>query len=76
MFCKLIRLRLFQLILIIGSLQDCEDHAALLCSLLLGFGLNAYVCIGTKLKGSVHAWVMTISIDGLVTFWESVNGHR
>jgi hypothetical protein len=58
------------------SLQDCEDHATLLCSLLLGFGLDAYVCFGTKAKGSVHAWVMTISTDGLVTFWESLNGHR
>ena len=26
---------------------DCEDHAILLCSLLLGFGLDAYVCVGT-----------------------------
>lgn len=26
---------------------DCEDHAVLLCSLLLGFRLNAYVAIGT-----------------------------
>nr|KAG5695562.1 hypothetical protein BaRGS_033984 [Batillaria attramentaria] len=24
---------------------DCEDHATLLCSLLLGFGLDAYVCV-------------------------------
>lgn len=24
-----------------------EDHCLLLCSLLLGFGLDAYVCIGT-----------------------------
>ncbi|KAK7114460.1 hypothetical protein V1264_000518 [Littorina saxatilis] len=55
---------------------DCEDHATLLCSLLLGFGLDAYVCFGTKAKGAVHAWVMTISTDGLVTFWESLNGHR
>lgn len=55
---------------------DCEDHALLLCSLLLGFGMNAYVCIGTRSKGTVHAWVMTISVDGLVTFWESVKGHR
>lgn len=26
---------------------DCEDHAVLLCSLLLGFGLDAYVAMGT-----------------------------
>lgn len=56
--------------------QDCEDHAILLCSLLLGFGLDAYVCVGTKSKGSVHAWVVTISIEGTVVFWESLNGHR
>ncbi|KAL4235276.1 Centrosomal protein of 76 kDa [Mactra antiquata] len=55
---------------------DCEDHAILLCSLLLGFGLDAYVCVGTKSKGAVHAWVMTISVDGMITFWESLNGHR
>ncbi|XP_041375156.1 centrosomal protein of 76 kDa-like [Gigantopelta aegis] len=55
---------------------DCEDHAVLLCCLLLGFGLDAYVCVGTKSKGAVHAWTATISTDGLVTFWESLNGHR
>ncbi|KAK6186561.1 hypothetical protein SNE40_008576 [Patella caerulea] len=55
---------------------DVEDHAALLCSLLLGFGLDAYVCIGTRNKGSLHAWVMTLGTDGLATFWESLNGHR
>jgi centrosomal protein CEP76 len=55
---------------------DCEDHAVLLCSLLLGFGLDAYVCIGTKAKGMVHSWVMTIDTTGLVTFWESLTGHR
>ncbi|XP_064610638.1 centrosomal protein of 76 kDa-like isoform X2 [Liolophura sinensis] len=58
------------------SKGGCEDHALLLCSLLLGFGLEAYVCVGTKSKSSVHTWVMTISSDGLVTFWESLTGHR
>ena len=28
---------------------DVEDHAVLLCSLLLGWGLNAYVALGTDL---------------------------
>ncbi|XP_048752411.1 centrosomal protein of 76 kDa-like [Ostrea edulis] len=55
---------------------DCEDHALLLCSLLLGFGLDAYVCVGTKSKGAVHAWVVTISVEGTIVFWESLNGHR
>ncbi|XP_023669330.1 centrosomal protein of 76 kDa [Paramormyrops kingsleyae] len=55
---------------------DCEDHATLLCSLLLGFGLDAYVCVGTKAKAVPHAWVMTCGTEGSVTFWESLTGHR
>ncbi|XP_013388058.1 centrosomal protein of 76 kDa [Lingula anatina] len=55
---------------------DSEDHAVLLCSLLMGFGLDSYVCVGTKSKGAAHAWVVTINTDGLVTFWESLTGHR
>lgn len=57
-------------------IKDCEDHAVLLCSLLLGFGLNAYVCVGTKAKGTAHTWVMTISPEGEVAFWESLTAHR
>eukprot|EP00731_Ephydatia_muelleri_P026239 Em0018g339a len=53
-----------------------EDHATLLCSLLLGFGLDAYVCIGTKVKGLAHAWVMTLGHTGMVTFWEPLTGQR
>ncbi|XP_054841418.1 centrosomal protein of 76 kDa [Eublepharis macularius] len=55
---------------------DCEDHANLLCGLLLGFGLEAFVCVGTKAKGVPHTWVMTYGIDGIVVFWESLTGHR
>uniref|UniRef100_A0A1A8J0Y6 Centrosomal protein of 76 kDa n=1 Tax=Nothobranchius kuhntae TaxID=321403 RepID=A0A1A8J0Y6_NOTKU len=55
---------------------DCEDHAALLCSLLLGFGLDAYMCVGTKAKGVSHAWVLTRGTDGTITFWESLTAHR
>ena len=44
-----------------------EDHCHLLCSLLLGLGLKAYVCIGTALKGE-HTWVMSESTGG-ITFW-------
>ncbi|WAR13635.1 CEP76-like protein [Mya arenaria] len=56
-----------------GRLLDTAREAA---RLLLGFGLDAYVCVGTKAKSAVHTWVMTVSTDGLVTFWESLNGHR
>ncbi|ELT93283.1 hypothetical protein CAPTEDRAFT_130762 [Capitella teleta] len=55
---------------------DCEDHCNLLCSLLLGFGLDAYICIGTKNKGAPHAWVVTLDVDGSATFWESLTGNR
>ena len=53
-----------------------EDHAVLLCSLLLGFGLDAYVVIGTKSKAQAHTWVMTLGAEGGVTFWESISGQR
>lgn len=40
-----------------------EDHAVLLCSLLIGFGLDAYVAIGTRTDSSGveedHCWVIT-----------------
>uniref|UniRef100_A0A3P9DHW7 Centrosomal protein of 76 kDa n=1 Tax=Maylandia zebra TaxID=106582 RepID=A0A3P9DHW7_9CICH len=55
---------------------DCEDHATLLCSLQLGFGMDAYVCVGTKAKGVPHAWVLTRGTDGSITFWESLTAHR
>ncbi|TRY84949.1 hypothetical protein DNTS_019027, partial [Danionella cerebrum] len=55
---------------------DCEDHATLLCSLLLGFGMDAYVCVGTKAKNIPHTWVLTCGTDGSITFWESFTAHR
>eukprot|EP00066_Takifugu_rubripes_P014335 XP_011603601.1 PREDICTED: centrosomal protein of 76 kDa isoform X3 [Takifugu rubripes] len=55
---------------------DCEDHATLLCSLLLGFGLDAYVCVGTNAKAAPHAWVLTRGCDGSITFWESLTAQR
>jgi len=55
---------------------DVEDHAVLLCSLLLGFGMNAFVCIGTKAKTNAHAWVLTIDVNNTVLFWESLTGQR
>jgi centrosomal protein CEP76 len=65
---------------------DVEDHSTLLCSLLLGFGLNAYVVIGTAYdtdgedETREHSWVAvfppapTQSSD--VTFIESLTGQR
>ena len=64
---------------------DCEDHAVLLCSLLLGFGLDSYVCIGTVIDNNEnerdHLWVMTRSAgrgksSKRIVFWESLTGQR
>ncbi|XP_065675020.1 centrosomal protein of 76 kDa-like isoform X1 [Hydra vulgaris] len=55
---------------------DVEDHSILLCSLLLGFGLNAFVCIGTKKNNSPHSWVVTIGTDDTILFWESLTAQR
>jgi centrosomal protein CEP76 len=63
------------------------DHSLLLCGFLLGFGLQAYVCLGASSDGA-HAWVMTCdvekesnpysgSVDVKFTnwkFWESLTG--
>ncbi|GMH46383.1 hypothetical protein TrRE_jg9568, partial [Triparma retinervis] len=65
---------------------DVEDHSTLLCSLLLGFGLNAYVVLGTardtdgEEETREHSWVAVLppateqSKD--VTFIESLTGQR
>ena len=58
---------------------DIEDHSTLLCNLLLGFGLDAYVAVGFSINGP-HVWVVTRSkLDNkkyTVTFWESLSGQR
>ena len=51
-----------------------------LCNLLLGFGLDAYVVVGTNSEGS-HAWVMTRQPPNAqgkqhVDFWESLTGTK
>jgi len=63
---------------------DSEDHAVLLCNLLIGFGLDAYVCVGTNGEGS-HAWVMQrsqvpspsgVKKSPKIVFWESLTGAK
>ncbi len=61
-----------------------EDHAVLLCSLMIGFGLEAFVCIGTKLAPTsksppvavAHAWVATVGVDNDMTFWDPLTGEK
>ena len=56
------------------------EHSLILCGLLLGFGLNAYVCLGSSSDGA-HAWVLTLSkvldqngesVWGNPLIWESL----
>lgn len=47
----------------------------MLCSVLLGFGLDAWVCVGTRRSGSPHTWVMTRGPYSAVTFWETTTGE-
>lgn len=56
------------------------EHSLLLCSLLLGFGYDAYVCIGTSSDGP-HAWVFTrseVKVKNIYKkrwrIWESLTG--
>ena len=51
-----------------------EERALLLCGLLLGFGLDAWVCCGTSERGG-HMWVLTRSARNNATFWEPFTGQ-
>lgn len=44
---------------------NAAEHSLLLCSLLLGFGYDAYVCCGSIKTGAAHVWVMTREDDGI-----------
>ncbi len=51
-----------------------DDHCNLLCGMLLGFGLKAYVAIGYSMNGE-HSWVITTSKDSVI-FWECTKGQK
>ena len=58
-----------------------EERALLLCSLLLGYSLDAWCCLGTDDKGQAHAWVVVrdrgdASYPSQVTFWDPQTGSR
>jgi hypothetical protein len=64
---------------------DVEDHAILLCSLLLGWGMDAWVAMGTIASPgrntttlNNHVWVVTMDAasDGYVIFWETLTGQQ
>ncbi|EER18429.1 hypothetical protein Pmar_PMAR005340 [Perkinsus marinus ATCC 50983] len=60
------------------SLQkgDSLARALLHCSLLLGVGEAAFVCIGTTWDRQPAYWVMTMEFDGSITFWDATIGRR
>lgn len=53
-----------------------DTRSSLLCSILLGFGLDAWVCCGARVSGSPHSWVLTRGPYTTVTFWEPTTGSR
>ncbi|TPP40418.1 CEP76 C2 domain family protein [Leishmania donovani] len=56
------------------------NHAALLCSLLLGFGIDAYCALGSCHNGEVGVFVVSRSTDARgsakVTVWNPTSGER
>merc|ERR1712176_942720 len=54
---------------LVANNGDVETHCLLLCSLLLGFSLDSYVCVGSRIKGTTHVWVMTLGETRVPTFW-------
>lgn len=58
---------------------DIEDHALLLCSLLLGWNMHAYVALGTMQAAShqkPYCWVITLDAAHVPTHWEPVTGQQ
>lgn len=51
------------------------EKALLLASLLLGFGLDAWVVFGTDAIGQ-HTWVLTRSSREDVVFWDACTGEK
>ena len=54
------------------------EKALLLCALLQGFGMDAYVCSGTvahkQAPTEKRHWCMTLNAPEGVTFWDAVSG--
>lgn len=57
------------------SRGEVQDHATLLCSLLLGFGLDAYVCVGSCTDGA-HTWVLTRQIENVSDYSTRKERHK
>lgn len=53
-----------------------QDLAVLLCNLLLGFSMNAYVAFGLDKNNAHHVWVATFDYKGGFVFWEPLTGKR
>lgn len=56
------------------------NHAALLCSLLLGFGMDAYCAMGSCQNGDLGVFVVSRTVDArgsvTATVWNATTGER
>eukprot|EP01063_Lacrimia_lanifica_P013728 TRINITY_DN20343_c0_g1_i1.p1 TRINITY_DN20343_c0_g1~~TRINITY_DN20343_c0_g1_i1.p1 ORF type:complete len:661 (+),score=204.26 TRINITY_DN20343_c0_g1_i1:103-2085(+) len=56
---------------------NAHEHANLLCSLLLGHGLDAWVALGVDTQNNHATCVLTkSSVTGTVVFWDVLTGSR
>ena len=55
---------------------DVIDHCNLLCALLSGFGLNAYVCHGRIMDGTSYYWIIIILNPQSIICYDAVVGTR
>ncbi|XP_035712710.1 centrosomal protein of 76 kDa-like [Folsomia candida] len=53
-----------------------EDLSILLCSLLLGFGLNAFVALGSEKNANPISWVVTLDNSFNPLFWDPKTSKR
>lgn len=56
------------------SAGDAEEHALLLCNLLLSLKKRAYVALGQQLPEGETSYVVTLEPGGEVMLWDACNG--
>lgn len=53
---------------------DIDNHNILLCNLLLGYQLDAYVCIGLNHNNNITSFVLVRNSSNYIYIYDSING--